>query len=328
MSDSLSPQDYWRVIILYGNNVATYKMALAMCLIEFAQQDKTTVSMRELAQSFFNQYLKRLDNGKPQLTNPARKTILERVVESYKLNQVTEESAIEKVAREGFSDVVPRFHNVNGGAIPLKFYEATSEGLFLTDDLLTLFSKPLLSPLIPEVGSRWDLLEAAFEMKLPIDVLCTDEETIYRSNGRERINITSTRPVLSGYQNGFCFYCGESLEGELVHVDHFIPRTFINHDEIWNLVIAHSHCNLEKLARLPHEDFKQKLYERNEYYISSNHPIKRQLISQMGLAPATRRRFLDSKYEEARKMLIHIWRPAIIRLRENPLNALGLISSS
>lgn len=85
----LSPQDYWRAIVLYGANVATYKIALAICLMRFAEQDKTQVTMNELAQAFFQAYRQRLANGLPQQSNPARKTLLERAVEGYQHGELS-----------------------------------------------------------------------------------------------------------------------------------------------------------------------------------------------------------------------------------------------
>lgn len=35
MDDKFSIEDYWRAVILYGLNVATYKIALAKCLHTF-----------------------------------------------------------------------------------------------------------------------------------------------------------------------------------------------------------------------------------------------------------------------------------------------------
>ena len=56
----LSPHDYWRAIVLYGANVATYKIALAICLMRFAEQGKTQVPMNELAQAFSHEYRQHL----------------------------------------------------------------------------------------------------------------------------------------------------------------------------------------------------------------------------------------------------------------------------
>lgn len=325
MESTLTSQDYWRAIVLYGNNVATYKVALAGCLIEFAEAGVTHVTMNELAAAFFRRYRERLATGQPQLSNPARKTLLERTVDAYHAGTLTELAAIEQVARQGFNDVVPRFHTVNGAPIPVPFYETTPNGLVLTDSLLALFSEAVRLDLQAEVVSRWDLLEAAFAMRLPVDVLGTDEQWLYRRCGYERVNITGTHPVLNGYQNGNCFYCGEALNLEAVHVDHAIPRMFLHHDEIWNLVLAHSTCNLAKRSLLPARPYLEKLHERNEYYIASNHPIKRHLIQQTGGTPAKRREFLERTYREAEQVLIHVWPgvPAGL-LRSNPLTPLQL----
>jgi 5-methylcytosine-specific restriction endonuclease McrA len=329
MEPALTAQDYWRAIVLYGNNVATYKIALAACLIAFAKADATNVSLHELAAAFFQRYCERLANVHPQLSNPARKTVLERTVDAYGAGSLTETAAIEQVARQGFDDVVPRFHTVNGAPIPAPFYEATPTGLVLMDSLLDLFGDTARPDLQAEVASRWDLLEAAFAMRLPVEVLGTDEHMLYRTNGYERVDITGTHPVLNGYQNGCCFYCGESLDQDAVHVDHVIPRTFLRHDEIWNLVLAHDTCNLAKSALLPARLYLEKLYERNEYYIASNHPIKRHLIQQMGETPLKRRAFLERTYREAERVLIHVWPgvPSGVG-KVSPLTPLRLIAAS
>jgi hypothetical protein len=35
-----------------------------------------------------------------------------------------------------------------------------------------------------------------------------------------------------------------TLGVEPVHLDHVIPRSYVQHDEIWNIVLAHASCNL------------------------------------------------------------------------------------
>jgi hypothetical protein len=38
-----------------------------------------------------------------------------------------------------------------------------------------------------------------------------------------RVNLTSVRPALNGYQRGRCFYCAEAVSLAQVDVDHFFP---------------------------------------------------------------------------------------------------------
>lgn len=103
------------------------------------------------------------------------------------------------------------------------------------------------------------------------------------------------------------FLLRKPLAGELIHVDQVIPRTFLNHDEIWNLVLAQSSCNLEKSARLPSMLYLIKLYERKGTLLPAINPIKKHLIAQMGPTPEHRRALLERIYRQAEKVLIPVW---------------------
>ncbi|MFW6016355.1 MAG: hypothetical protein ACOCRK_07935 [bacterium] len=60
-------KDYWRAIILYGRNTATYKIALAQSLFNFVKKDKSVITLSELAEDFFDLYTERMKKGMPQL---------------------------------------------------------------------------------------------------------------------------------------------------------------------------------------------------------------------------------------------------------------------
>ena len=300
--------DYWRAIILYGRNTATYKIALAKCLLDFVGDRKTNITMHELATSFFNEYGKRLKKGMPQLDNPARQTVMENVVTRYNLGVITKDKAIEYVEANAFGDVITRYHTVNNFAVPVKFYEHNENGLVLTDSLFEVFeNQEQASCLINEVESRWDLLEAAFLMRREDSYLENDIRSFYLMRGYERKNITNAVPVLNGYQNDICFYCGESMIGHDVHVDHVIPRQLVYHDEIWNLVLAHSFCNEQKGDSIPDISYIHKLIIRNEHYIHSNHPIKNRIIKTTGTTQDSRRKFIERAYWDAREVIKRPW---------------------
>ena len=78
----------------------------------------------------------------------------------------------------------------------------------------------------------------------------------------QRTDITYMKDMLNGYQEGRCFYCGEMLDQDHIHVDHVIPRTYIAHDKHWNLVLSHEFCNESKSDYLPSEYYIQKLVDR------------------------------------------------------------------
>ena len=50
-----STESYWRSIILFGRNVASYKFALGKALLDFADKEKTSISLEELALPFAKQ---------------------------------------------------------------------------------------------------------------------------------------------------------------------------------------------------------------------------------------------------------------------------------
>ena len=212
-------EDYWRALILYGQQVATYKIALGMSLVNFVNINKTIVTIDELAEEFFELYQKRLQNNMPQLNLPNRLTVMERVVKNYTSQKLDRTAAIEKIAKDAFHDVIPRFHTLNRESLPINFYEFNDGKLSLTDNAFKIFSDQKNKDLVTELNSRWDLLEAAFLINRENNELINDLRKFYLLKGYERTDVTKTRPVLNGYQKGICFYCGELMGDDAVHVD-------------------------------------------------------------------------------------------------------------
>lgn len=59
-------------------------------------------------------------------------------------------------------------------------------------------------------------------------------------------------------------------------------RAGANINGVWNLVLADSSVNLHKQARIPEKKFLLRLYNRNEFYIESKHPLAETIINQTG----------------------------------------------
>lgn len=67
----------------------------------------------------------------------------------------------------------------------------------------------------------------------------------------KRSDLSVYREILSNeFEQHNCFYCGRKLIGK-IHVDHFIPWSFIKEDKIWNFVLACASCNIKKKNMLP-----------------------------------------------------------------------------
>lgn len=297
-----SPADYWKALILYGLNTATYKIALGKTLLNLAGRGKTHISWEELSNEFFGQYLQRLsiEDPMPQLENPGRLTVMERIVQKYKAGRIDRGAAVEEVGKEAFGDVIRRFHNLGRFKIPglsKMFYEFDfGKELILTDPLF-LIGESNIGELHDELEARWGLLEGAFVISNSDYRLGNELREIYIANGYDRRSLAELVPFLKGYQGDVCFFCGESILPDDVHVDHLLPRQVLEHDEIWNLVLAHSYCNQLKSDRIVGEHYVQKLVARNENIMGSNHPWKHKISQALGKTPLKRAQTTKVHYE-------------------------------
>ena len=80
----------------------------------------------------------------------------------------------------------------------------------------------------------------------------------------QRKDLSLYRDILyKEFQENRCFYCGNKLD-QNIHVDHFIPWTFVKNDNLWNFVLACPKCNLRKSDRLVSCDYIAKIENRNE----------------------------------------------------------------
>ena len=159
-----------------------------------------------------------------------------------------------------------------------------------------------------ELDARWGLLEGAFSIAAGNHSLTNDIRAIYLAGAHNRRMLTGNIPFLQGYQGNICFYCGMELQAGDIDVDHMLPRQVLQHDEIWNLVLAHRACNMRKLDRVVGDHFIAKLIARNENIMGSNHPWKKRIASILGATPTARARQMHWHYENVKAVLgLNYW---------------------
>ena len=222
--------------------------------------------------------------------------------------------------------MIDAFHVVNRDEIPIRFFHDDRKnggGIILTDEFFRMSERFQFGSLPKEVEARWRLVETAWQLKINRAALAVDVENgmlVISKHGR-RTTLTSCRDALNGYQKGKCFYCFgdvsvESSSALLADVDHFFPRMLLQArlrlplDSVWNLVLACRDCNRGvdgKSSRLPHKRLLERLDTRNEFLISSHHPLRETLLAQTGAERNERIAFLNSTYHASRGWLIHTW---------------------
>jgi hypothetical protein len=326
-----SLESQWRAIILFGKNSATYKFAFAKSLLGLIEKEKTKISLDELVIPFANSIVEHLKKSDKQ-GNAGSSKFLEGC-RNYINETITKEDLYSLTEKYGFINVVDAFQNVNGGTIPSKFYEKNySQGkkeIVVTDNLLKIKELFQYRNLEQEVEARWSLVETAWNLQINpnlLEVKYDANKSLFfiESNLMRRIDITSVRDSLNGYQKGKCFYSYQDIsinknDQNICEVDHFLPHanklahstTGANINGVWNLVLADSKINLSKMAKIPEERFLRRLFNRNEFYIQSKHPLAETIINQTGSTKESRRRFLEAQYNLALTHSIQQWKPEI-----------------
>ncbi|MCG3086357.1 HNH endonuclease [Sporosarcina cyprini] len=90
-------------------------------------------------------------------------------------------------------------------------------------------------------------------------------------NVSKRSSLDSFYQILSSFFDGTCFYCEREIrKKEQLHVDHFIPWSFVQSDQLWNLVISCATCNLLKSDKLADKNYLEMLIDRNGVLVSNN----------------------------------------------------------
>lgn len=79
----------------------------------------------------------------------------------------------------------------------------------------------------------------------------------------QRSDLSVFRQILyQEFEQDVCFYCGRKLHK--IHVDHFIPWSFIKEDKLWNFVLACPDCNERKSNKIPGMEYVKVIQTRND----------------------------------------------------------------
>jgi len=304
--DKLTELECWQAIIWFGLNTATYKPALSLCYLNAVRNNKTSIQWSDLSRDFLNVYRTRLQqNAMPQQGTLGRQTKLERIVQKLEIGNITESEAIDFVSKEGFVDVVPRFHTIGRDVdrAANRFYEVNFGRNIVFKDTLQQITEEHFEQLVSQSEARWAMLEGAFHIQHSNYnfSLSNSIREMYLKDGYARKPLTNLKPFLAPFQANVCFYCGHAMTKS--HVDHVLPRQVLHHDKLWNLVIAHEECNDQKLDRLVPEHMIYKLIKRNENIMGSTHKRKAEIYDDLGSTKTRRASMIWSHYQNVREVL-------------------------
>ncbi len=319
-------EDCWRGIILYGQNSASYKFALAESLLQLNPQAGQLLKLEDLAPIFGKAIAGHISHSPKQGTRPGK---FLNSVQRFNTDGNLEE-LIKVTVAGGFQDVLDAFHNIGTSSVLHKFFideRRANKGIRITDEFSKLAEGHQIKNIIQEVDSRWRLVETAWNLGIAANHLVVQHDhdlgQIFTfDKASKRTAVTSSRGALNGYQKGSCFYCGADLrllgEDFNTDVDHFFPHKLkrsnldLNLDGVWNLVLSCQSCNRGpggKFDRIPSLNLLEKLHIRNEFLIGSHHPLRETLMNQTGTTTHKRIDFLNRIYKRVQLNPLDAWEP-------------------
>jgi 5-methylcytosine-specific restriction endonuclease McrA len=292
---------YFNSIITKGRKDNTYKFALARFLVEYSYQldnqyiennirlNKTeAIYFATIARAFLKYYWHQICKYKiRQNFNTEKLPLIVQIIHKYFGTQYIPESfdsmpkgliaASERmIEKRCFQEVIPRFQNILEGTTVTSrrvFYDYNNRSIFVKPLALKFF-KDNYSLLLKAILFEWSKFLEKINLGLPMII------SKLETSSSSRKSLDKFKIILLKHFNR-CFYCNNLLaiaQKELIHVDHFIPWSYIFEDELWNLVLTCRSCNLKKHSSLPVEVFMEKLIDRNKVYSESIELLKKSLI--------------------------------------------------
>jgi hypothetical protein len=319
-----SIENYWRALILFGRNVASYKFALGKALLELRAAPGDLVKLDDLAVPFARNICEHLLKAPKQATSQSSRFL--EACRKRNSGEIDEQELRNTTVSLGFNNVIEAFHRLGPREIDKKFFideRATNKGIRLTDELRKLGEIIHPNNLTFETEARWRLVETAWELGLNRSLISFDQnsEDFCIERLDRRVAVTSARSALNGYQKGHCFYCFAPISTDSgqggADVDHFFPWSLQVHligniNGIWNLVLACKECNRGERGKfdfVPSRSLVERLHRRNEFFIGSHHPLRETLMMQTGALKQERIAFLQANYDAALTNRIASWDP-------------------
>jgi len=296
-----SLDSYWRSVILFGRNVASYKFALAKSLLEIAPTGKTEITLEELADPFSRHLCEHIAHSPRQVTSPGSQFL--DACRSYNDGTSTHEAL--NGYQKGkcfycFDDI--SIGDLDDAANPVQF------------DKLDIETDEPAGPKILRVSEERPLYGKPPAGIIGLTSLFSKNDTphiLVSPDNRSLADVPSLDPLTTS-----------NVRNSLCDVDHFFPYTLqryipeVNLNGVWNLVLTCKHCNRGedgKFAGVPTVKYLERLHARNEFLINSHHPLRDTLMHQAGAQPADRIAFLKTMDAFAINKLIQRWETKQVR---------------
>lgn len=285
-------------IISKGKKDNTYKFAFTKFLLDYSikLQDiqDTKIYYDEISEAFLKYYWfqeckYKIKQDFKQSSQPIIITIIQSFCgldyipdsyDNYFENNTFKNSLIKEIEMKCLNDVIPRFQPDEYNLFYLHNHEKGDKKYKIpsNDKKFIIFQKDAILYL----KNNYELLHKALILEWAKFLEKTNFTPkliakIEHLGDTKRNSLNKYKKILLKIHNDKkCFYCNCDLnvaaakddisEKDDIHVDHFIPWSYVYDDELWNLVLSCSKCNLIKSNYLINEEYLAKIKARNETF--------------------------------------------------------------
>ncbi|MCR2823315.1 HNH endonuclease domain-containing protein [Lederbergia panacisoli] len=274
----MTDEEIWRVftVVLSSKSVksSTYKYVLMKSIIENLYQinDQYELTYNQLAYSFAKIYWNLVvhHNLVKQNRGPKNARAVTVIQEFQQKHAIPSEFSFDKIQETLQLKLVSFMKSVMKENVFGALYGDTRGQFYAFDHKLEVFR---LHPVVHQFMLRYQRLLVNlvnYHMAVMIEELNENMNINFLLNKVESIakrgSLKRFETILLSHFENKCFYCGKRLSERMgnIHVDHFIPWSFVQSDQIWNLVLACRTCNLSKSDKVPQRPFLDIIIDRNE----------------------------------------------------------------
>ncbi|WP_080847755.1 HNH endonuclease [Cytobacillus gottheilii] len=272
----ITDEEIWRIltVVLSTKSVksSTYKYALIKALIEnlYMVNDNFELTYNQLAYSFTKIYWNLIVQHKLIHQNRGKTARVVTLIKETQTNHaIPDEMIFDKISDDLQIKLVSKIKSTMKENVYGALYGDTRGSFYSFDHRQEILR---ISPAVHGFMLNYQRLIVNltnYHLAAMIEQLNEVPSINYLLGKVESIaKRSSLRPferILLEYFSADCFYCCKPLTGitRETHVDHFIPWSFVQSDQIWNLVLSCNKCNTSKSDKLPKRDYLEFIIERN-----------------------------------------------------------------
>lgn len=125
-SDIPSVESFWRSVILFGVNIASYKFALAQALLQLSKRGSCIISLNDLAIPYASHICQHLRSASKQTTGKTPPFI--QACNLFNSGDISQDDLSDVTLKHGYRYVLDAFHVENRSSIPIKFFHKDFHG--------------------------------------------------------------------------------------------------------------------------------------------------------------------------------------------------------